>query len=115
MLPLAGNGLTDSSAWAASRVLLTKNPEVDQHHEQQRQHRPEHAELGPALDHLRDAQFRSLGRVGGHEYRPDQRADDDRQRAPEQVEPHHHRQHEAMVVMFMLAPNQMKNSEPGWP
>ena len=73
--------------------VADEESQVDQHHEQQRQHRPEHAELGPALDHLRDAQFRSLGGVGGHEYRPDQRADDDCQCAPEQVEPHHHRQH----------------------
>ncbi|OWK48309.1 hypothetical protein PSOLE_09890 [Pseudomonas oleovorans subsp. oleovorans] len=47
--------------------IADEKAQVNEHHEQQRQYRADHAELGAALNHLRDTQFRPLGRVRGHE------------------------------------------------
>ena len=50
----------------------------DHHHQQG----AEGAELGAALDHLRDAHLRALGRVQRHQHAADQVADEDRDDAP---------------------------------
>ncbi len=54
----------------------------DHHHQQ----RTEGAELRAALDHLRDAHLRALGRVQSHQYPADQVADQDGDDAPYQVQ-----------------------------
>jgi hypothetical protein len=57
----------------------------DDHHE----HGAEVAELRPALDHLGDAEPRSLGRVQRHEQRADGVPDDDRDQAPPEAQAEH--------------------------
>ncbi|MNZ58744.1 hypothetical protein D3C78_767600 [compost metagenome] len=54
----------------------------DHHHQQC----PERAELGAALDHLRDAHLRALGRVQRHQHPADQVADQNGDDAPQQVQ-----------------------------
>ena len=73
--------------------VADEEPQVDEHDEQQRHYCAEYAELGSALDHLRYAQPRPLGGMRGHENRADHGAQQDRQCAPEQVEPQADRQH----------------------
>jgi hypothetical protein len=51
-----------------------------------RQQRAEKAELRPALDHLRNAEARSLNRVVGHEEPTDEIADQDRPDRPGEIE-----------------------------
>ncbi len=57
----------------------------DQHHQQG----AEGAELGAALDHLRNAHLRALRRVQGHQHAADQVADEDGDDAPHQIQVEH--------------------------
>jgi len=62
--------------------------EADVHHPGDHHHQQgaEGAELGAALDHLRDAHLRALGRVQRHQHAADQVADQDGNDAPHQVQ-----------------------------
>ncbi|MNH30193.1 hypothetical protein D3C79_904740 [compost metagenome] len=62
--------------------------ETDVHHPGDHHHQQcaEGAELGPALDHLRNAHLRALGRVQCHQYPAEQMPDEDRDDAPYQVQ-----------------------------
>ncbi|MNO58309.1 hypothetical protein D3C76_488640 [compost metagenome] len=77
----AGNSLSGQQRVADEKA------QVDEHHEQQRHDGTEYAELSTTLDHLRDTQAWTLGGMRSHEDRADQRAEQNRQCTPEQVEP----------------------------
>ncbi|MNJ44925.1 hypothetical protein D3C77_399990 [compost metagenome] len=63
--------------------------EADVHHPGNHHHQQctQGAELGPALDHLRNAHLRALRRMQRHQHAADQMANEDGDDAPDQVQP----------------------------
>src|SRR3954447_20910750 len=89
---LLGPWMVACSASPARMVLKNVEAGVLQIGEQPDQQRADVAELWSRLDHLREAQLRSLRAVEGHEECPDQRARDDGDQRPDEVAPADHRE-----------------------
>ncbi len=75
---------------AAEHGAGREEAHIHDHDQDQRDDRTVEAELRPALDHLRDAQLRPLGRVQRHEHRADQVAERDGRDRPGQRQAQDH-------------------------